>query len=146
MKEKLLGKTPEELRSIASECGLKPFVGTQLAGWLYSRRVTRWEDMTNIGKEAKARLSQLYDLGTAAPAGVAESSDGTRKYLFPVTCIGAGGKEETSAVEAVMIPDEDRKTLCVSSQAGCRMGCRFCMTGRQGWHGNLDAADREAVE
>lgn len=141
MKEKLLGKTPEELRSIASECGLKPFVGTQLAGWLYSRRVTRWEDMTNIGKEAKARLSQLYDLGTAAPAGVAESSDGTRKYLFPVTCIGAGGKEETSAVEAVMIPDEDRKTLCVSSQAGCRMGCRFCMTGRQGWHGNLDAAD-----
>ena len=141
MKDKLLGKTPEELRTIATECGLRPFVGTQLAGWLYSRRVTSWDAMTNIGKEAKARLSERYDLGTAAPAGTAESSDGTRKYLFPVTCIAAGGVEETSAVEAVMIPDEDRKTLCVSSQAGCRMGCRFCMTGRQGWHGNLDAAD-----
>ena len=61
------------------------------------------------------------------------SSDGTKKYLFPVG--------EDNAVEAVMIPDEDRKTLCVSSQAGCRMGCRFCMTGRQGFHGNLTAAD-----
>ncbi len=141
MKEKLLGKTPEELRSIASECGLKPFVGTQLAAWLYSSRVTDWDRMTNIGKDAKARLAERYELGTAAPVGSAESSDGTRKYLFPVTCTAAGGVEETSAVEAVMIPDEDRKTLCVSSQAGCRMGCRFCMTGRQGWHGNLDAAD-----
>ena len=141
MKEKLLGKTPEELRSIASECGLKPFVGTQLAAWLYSSRVTDWDRMTNIGKDAKARLAERYELGTAAPVGSAESSDGTRKYLFPVTCAAVGGVEETSAVEAVMIPDEDRKTLCVSSQAGCRMGCRFCMTGRQGWHGNLDAAD-----
>ena len=141
MKEKLLGKTPEELRSIASECGLKPFVGMQLAAWLYSSRVTDWDRMTNIGKDAKARLAERYELGTAAPVGSAESSDGTRKYLFPVTCAAAGGVEETSAVEAVMIPDEDRKTLCVSSQAGCKMGCRFCMTGRQGWYGNLDAAD-----
>jgi len=141
VKDKLLGKTLEELKSAASECGLKPFVGKQLADWLYSKRVTDWDGMTNIGKDAKARLADRFDLGTAAPVGSAESTDGTRKYLFPVTCIAAGGVEESSAVEAVMIPDEDRKTLCVSSQAGCRMGCRFCMTGRQGWHGNLDAAD-----
>lgn len=139
MKEKLLGMTLGELRTAAALCSLKPFVGAQLADWLYVKRATTWEEMTNIGKDAKARLAERYDLGTCPPAGSAESADGTCKYLFPVTCPVHSG-EETSAVEAVMIPDEDRRTLCVSSQAGCRMGCRFCMTGRQGWHGNLDAA------
>lgn len=67
------------------------------------------------------------------PSACQVSSDGTKKYLFPVG--------EDNAVEAVMIPDDDRKTLCVSSQVGCRMGCRFCMTGRQGFHGNLTVAD-----
>ena len=140
MKEKLLGKNLDELKAAVTVLGLKPFVGRQLAEWLYSKRATGWDQMTNISKDAKARLSEAYDLGTAAPAGIAESSDGTKKYLFPVTCRVAGGDEE-SFIEAVMIPDEDRKTLCVSSQAGCKMGCRFCMTGRQGWHGNLSAAD-----
>ena len=140
MKEKLLGKNLDELKAAVTVCGLRPFVGKQLAEWLYVKRVTGWEAMTNISKEAKECLSEVYDLGTISPAGTAESTDGTKKYLFPVTCRVAGG-EESSYVEAVMIPDEDRRTLCVSSQAGCRMGCRFCMTGRQGWHGNLDAAD-----
>lgn len=140
MKEKLLGKTLEELKEAAVQCGLKAFVGKQLAEWLYAKRASTWDAMTNISKDSKARLAERFDLGTAAPAGVAESSDGTRKYLFPVTC-EHGGREELSYVEAVMIPDDDRKTLCVSSQAGCKMGCRFCMTGRQGWHGNLSAAD-----
>ena len=96
--------------------------------------------MTNIGKDARATLAARFDLGTAAPVGSALSSDGTSKYLFPVCCEHAG-VWENSAVEAVVIPDQDRRTLCVSSQAGCRMGCRFCMTGPQGWHGNLSAAD-----
>lgn len=138
--EKLLGKNLDELKAAVTVCGLKPFVGKQLADWLYVKRVTGWDQMTNISKEAKARLAENYELGTASPIGMAESSDGTKKYLFPVTCRVAGA-DESSAVEAVMIPDEDRKTLCVSSQAGCKMGCRFCMTGRQGWHGNLSAAD-----
>ena len=133
MKEKLLGMNPEQLRQAAASCGLKPFVGNQLAGWLYSKRASSWDQMVNIGKEAKARLQEKYDLGTSPYIGLASSSDGTKKYLYGV----AGG----NAVEAVMIPDLDRKTLCVSSQAGCKMGCKFCMTGRQGWHGNLDAAD-----
>ena len=129
----MLGKTLEELKAAAVGCGLKPFVGKQLADWLYAKRVGSWDAMTNIAKDSKARLAQKYDIGTCAPAGMAESSDGTKKYLFQIS--------EGNFVEAVMIPEEGRRTLCVSSQAGCRMGCRFCMTGRQGWHGNLDAAD-----
>jgi len=136
MKEKLLGKTPDELKMAALGCGLKAFVGKQIAEWLYVKRVSSWDGMTNISKESKARLSESYDIGTVLPVGKAVSADGTCKYLFPVCCNG-----ETSAVEAVVIPDEERRTLCVSSQAGCKMGCKFCMTGRQGWHGNLDAAD-----
>jgi 23S rRNA (adenine2503-C2)-methyltransferase len=95
--------------------------------------------MTNLSKAGRERLKELYDTGVTAPAGFAESVDGTRKYLFPVSCPMPGGMED-SAVEAVVIPDADRKTLCVSSQAGCKMGCRFCMTGRQGFHGHLSAA------
>ncbi len=140
MKEKLLGKTLSELREAAVISGLPAFVGGQLADWLYAKRATGWDRMGNIAKAAKAALSERFELGTVSPSSVAESRDGTKKYLFPVTCTVPGGSE-SSSVEAVMIPDQDRKTLCVSSQAGCRMGCRFCMTGRQGWHGNLDAAD-----
>ena len=133
MKTKLLGKNPDELSALAADCGLRPFVGRQLAEWLYVKRASDWDRISNISKDSKARLQEKYELGTSAPIGSARSSDGTVKYLFKVG--------ENEAVEAVMIPDEDRKTLCVSSQAGCRMGCRFCMTGRQGWHGNLDVAD-----
>lgn len=131
--EKLLGKTLDELKQAAVECGLRPFVGKQLAEWLYSKKVVSWDGMTNIGNAAKAALGGRFEIGASAPVGSALSSDGTKKYLFPAA--------ETFAVEAVVIPDDGRRTLCVSSQAGCRMGCRFCMTGRQGWHGNLSAAD-----
>lgn len=172
MKEKLLGMTPDELKAAVESCGLKPFVARQIAGWLYAKRVTDWDRMTNIGKDARRRLAERFDLGTAAPIGSALSSDGTRKYLFPVQpknaralpaamsagcaadvslpqdspltgvaqSAAAGGATGFEAVEAVMIPDDDRRTLCVSSQAGCKMGCKFCMTGRQGFHGNLDVA------
>ena len=140
MKEKLLGKTLGELEAAAVSCGLKPFVGRQIAGWLYSKRVRSWDRMANISKAAREALSEKFDLGIREPSASVTSSDGTRKYLFPVACERPSGPEESS-IEAVMIPDGERKTLCVSSQAGCRMGCRFCMTGRQGFHGNLDAAD-----
>ena len=140
MKAKLSGMTLTELKAAAQACGLKPFVGVQLADWLYSKRVRSWDRMANISKAARQALSDSYDLGVSDPIGSALSSDGTKKYLFQVSCPMAGGTE-VSAVEAVMIPDEDRRTLCVSSQAGCRMGCKFCMTGRQGFHGQLDAAD-----
>ena len=164
MKEKLSGKTLEELKQAAASCGLKPFVGAQLADWLYAKRATDWDRMVNISKAAREALAERYDLGISAPVGSALSSDGTKKYLFEVhpTPRGSGawapdrdsdypaipleGAQGVRAiherfVESVMIPDEDRKTLCVSSQAGCKMGCKFCMTGRHGFHGQLDAAD-----
>ena len=140
MKERLLGKTPEELAVIAKTHGLPAFAGKQMAQWLYQKRVRSIEEMTNLSKAGRETLSQHYEVGYVAPIDVQTSKDGTRKYLFEVTC-PVGDKEETSCIEAVMIPDDDRKTLCVSSQAGCKMACKFCMTGRQGFHGNLSAAD-----
>lgn len=133
MREQLLGKTPDELKEIALKVGLPAFTGKQIAQWMYGRKVRSIDEMTNISKVGRERLKEEYSLGVTLPLTCQVSSDGTKKYLFPVG--------EDNAVEAVMIPDEDRKTLCVSSQAGCRMGCRFCMTGRQGFHGNLTAAD-----
>lgn len=130
-KEKLLGKTLEGLRALCAEEGLKPFAAKQMAQWLYEKRVTDIDEMTNLSKDARARLARRYTVGREEPVAESRSTDGTAKYLFP----GAGGRD----IEAVMIPDRDRATLCVSSQAGCKMNCRFCMTGHQGFHGNLDA-------
>ena len=132
MLETLLGKTPLELKEAALKVGLPAFAGKQIAGWMYDKKVRSIDEMTNISKAGRERLKEEYDLGVIHPSACQESVDGTRKYLFP---LGGG-----DAVEAVMIPDDDRKTLCVSSQAGCRMGCKFCMTGRQGFHGNLSVA------
>ena len=137
-----MGKTPEELKAIALEVGLPGFAGKQMAQWLYQKRVRSIEEMTNLSKQGREALAQRYQVGMTEPVDVQTSRDGTRKYLFPVRCpVKPGMTEEAFYVEAVMIPDQERKTLCVSSQAGCKMGCKFCMTGRQGFHGNLDAAD-----
>lgn len=132
MRETLLGKTPVELREAALKAGLPAYAGKQLAEWMYGRRARTFGEMTNISKAGRETLAGMFDLGVVSPSACQESVDGTRKYLFPVF--------EGEAVEAVMIPEDDRKTICVSSQAGCRMGCKFCMTGRQGFHGNLSAA------
>ena len=132
MKIKLLGKTPDELKEIALQAGLPKFAGDQIARWLYKGHVRDIESMTNISKAGREKLSEIAEVGLLEYSMCQESVDGTKKYLFPV--------DETNSVESVMIPDADRHTLCVSSQAGCRMGCHFCMTGRQGFHGNLDAA------
>ena len=140
MKEKLLGKTLEELRAVAAEAGLPAFAGSQLAQWLYQKGADSFDRMTNLSKSARAALAERYEVGRAAYIGSVTSKDGTRKYLFPTSVEG-------KFVETVMIPDDEddgtrnRATVCVSSQVGCKMGCTFCMTGRGGWHGNLDAAE-----
>ena len=153
MKIKLLGKNLEELKRIVAAEGLPGFTAKQIAQWLYVKKVKSIDDMTNLSKAARAQLAQKYEVGLTEYAGLQISSDGTKKYLFPVDCChkrklnaGCDGsvpaeEMESSAVEAVMIPDADRATLCVSSQAGCHMGCKFCMTGRQGFHGHMSAAD-----
>lgn len=148
MKKKLLGLTLSELTDICHQEGLPGFTARQICDWLYKKRVADFEQMTNLSKKSRQALSDKYEIGAVPYCKYAMSKDGTRKYLFEVRPLSkaAGADESLSSlsiaryVEAVMIPDGERKTLCVSSQAGCRMGCRFCMTGRQGFHGNLDAA------
>ena len=149
MKTVLLGRTPEELKQIALDAGLPAFAGRQIAQWIYQKKVCSIDDMTNLSKSGRERLAERWEVGRTGWTDLRRSKDGTKKYLFPVACSHRHGLNrpdtdtelEAGAVEAVMIPDEDRKTLCVSSQAGCRMGCTFCMTGRQGFHGNLSAGD-----
>lgn len=132
--KKLLGLTLAQLTDVAAEVGLRPFAARQMAAWLYQKRVTNLDAMTDLPKRARAELADKgYIVGRTEPLADARSTDGTVKYLFE----GRAGRD----VEAVYIPDKDRATLCVSSQAGCRMGCRFCMTGQGGWQGNLDASD-----
>ena len=128
----LIGLTLEELRNVAAEVGLKPFAAKQMARWLYEKRAVEIDEMTDLSKPCRERLKEKYCIGREQPKAQALSADGTAKYLFR----GAGGRD----VEAVYIPDKERATLCVSSQAGCKMKCTFCMTGRQGFHGNLTSA------
>lgn len=130
--ETLLGKTPDELQEAALSVGLPKFAGKQLAEWLYSKRATSFAQMTNISAKGRQALAEKYTIGRVLPTAEAISADGTKKYLFPV----AGG-----VVESVYIPDGERATLCVSTQAGCKMGCKFCMTGTLGFHGQLTAAE-----
>lgn len=132
--EALLGKNIEELKAICAEFGLPLYTAKQMADWLYRKKVRSIDDMTNLSKAARKLLSQKYEVGRISYCDVVFSFDGTKKYLFRFGDDGLG-------VESVMIPDDDRRTLCVSSQKGCRMGCRFCMTGRQGYHGNLTVAE-----
>lgn len=130
-KRKLLGLTLEELQDVALRGGMPKFVGKQLAEWIYSKRATNFDEMVNISNKNKQWLADNYEIGRADPADCQVSRDGTRKYLFKVS----GGNR----VEAVYIPEHDRATLCVSSQAGCKMNCYFCATGMMGFRGNLTA-------
>ncbi len=133
MKDSLFGKTLVELTALAVELGLPKFTGKQLAEWLYQKDIRSIDEMTNLSKKNRDLLSSKYEFGLVNSTKVQESVDGTRKYLFPM----AQGK----FVETAMIPDEDRKTVCVSSQVGCKMGCLFCMTGKQGFQGQLTAGE-----
>lgn len=143
MRRPLLGMTLEELKPVVEEAGLRPFAAKQIARWLYEKRVMTIDEMTDLSKSAREYLNENYCVGRVAPKAEARSVDGTVKYLFATRGEGfdflVGGKGGRD-VEAVYIPDKERATLCVSSQAGCKMGCRFCMTGMQGFHGSLTAA------
>ena len=132
--EHLYGKTLSELQAIAAEFGLPRFAAGQMARWLYKRHVTEIAAMTDLSAVARARLSERYDIGLMPPLAVSASEDGTRKYLYATQSSGRH-------IESAYIPDGERATLCVSSQAGCRMGCRFCMTSRQGLHHSLSTLE-----
>lgn len=130
-KKPLLGMTLTELTHLVVELGMPKFTAKQIASWLYQKRVLSIDEMTNISFKNRALLSEHYTVVADMPTHYAKSVDGTIKYLFRTGL--------SYAVESVYIPDEDRATLCVSSQVGCKMNCSFCMTGKQGFSANLSA-------
>lgn len=132
-KERLFGKTLAELSDVTGTLGLPGYTAKQIAGWLYKKGVGSVEEMTDISLKARTALAGSYEVGVMSPSSEAAGSDGTRKYLFRVL--------EDRFIETACIPDRERVTICLSVQSGCRMGCRFCMTARQGFQGNLTAGE-----
>lgn len=131
MKQPLLGLTLTELQAVVKNLGMPRFAAKQIASWLYGKKVASIDEMTNLSLKHRELLKDIYEVGGEAPVDAMRSVDGTVKYLYRVG--------EGLYVEAVYIPEEDRATLCVSSQVGCKMNCKFCMTGKQGFTGNLTA-------
>lgn len=129
----LLGATLEELADVARHFDLPPYSAGQLAGWLYRRHATSFDQMTDLPFRVRIQLSERFVIGASPPHEVFVSRDGTRKYVFAV--------RSGQCVETAWIPDGGRSTLCVSTQIGCRIRCRFCHTGRQRFGGNLSVAD-----
>jgi len=129
LKGKLYGKTLNELIAVTKRIGLPGFAAKQIADWLYKKEIQSIEEMTNLSKKTRELLDTDYEIGLSAPINTSVSSDGTKKYLYKVL--------NNKYIEAAYIPDNERATICVSSQAGCKMGCIFCMTGKQGFQGNL---------
>ena len=139
-KQMLIGKTLGELKIVVGELGMPAFTATQIAKWLYQQHISSIDDMTNISKANREKLKAHYKIGAMPPIDCQRSKDGTIKYLFPVASSELSG-DSAKYVETVFIPDGDRATLCVSCQVGCKMNCLFCQTGKQGFDGNLTAAD-----
>jgi 23S rRNA (adenine2503-C2)-methyltransferase len=133
MKEKLFGKTLTELQRVAAGLGLPKFTAKQIADWLYKKDISSVDEMTNLSKKARELLNEKYEFGLTPPSKIQTSTDGTKKYLFPTF--------QQKFIETAMIPERDRNTVCVSSQVGCKMGCLFCMTGKQGFQGQLTAGE-----
>jgi len=128
-KDILYGKTLNELIAVTRRVGMPGYAAKQIADWLYKKEITSVDEMTNLSKRMRELLSVDYEIGLTDPVSVTESRDGTRKYLYNVL--------NDKYIETAFIPDDDRATICVSTQAGCKMGCIFCMTGKQGFQGNL---------
>ena len=128
-KFKLLGMTLGEIQTVVTSLGMPKFAAKQIATWLYGKKVSSIDEMTNISLKHRELLKDAYEVGASAPVEAMRSVDGTVKYLFRVA--------DNAFVESVYIPDDERATLCVSSQVGCKMNCKFCMTGKQGFTMNL---------
>lgn len=133
MKELLFGKTLKELQQITENLGMPKFAAQQITHWLYKKQVTSIDAMTNLSVDSRRLMNEKYEVGRINPIKVQESIDGTKKYLFPTR----GFK----FIETAMIPERERITVCVSSQVGCKMGCLFCFTAKQGFQGQLTAGE-----
>ena len=129
----LLGQTLNELKNLADNLGMPSYTTRQIADWLYKKQIHSIDEMTNISFKLREKLKENYVVGRCDYSQVQNSSDGTRKFLFPVS----GNK----FVETVFIPDKERATICISSQVGCKMNCLFCMTGKQKFTAQLSSSE-----
>ena len=127
--EYLYGQTLPQLEALCNRLEMPRFAAKQIARWLYDKHATTIEAMSDLSARHRALLAETYEVGLTAPEKVSISTDGTKKYLYRTS--------QNHFIESAYIPDGDRATLCISSQAGCRMGCRFCATGRQGLQHSL---------
>jgi len=128
-KKALLGMRIEEIRQSLLEYDLPRFAYREIALWIYQRGASEIEDFTNISSSARTRIAENFEVGLQSPVKVSQSNDGTKKYLFRTA--------ENRFIETAYIPENKRHTLCISSQVGCKLGCLFCMTARQGFQGQL---------
>lgn len=129
----LLGLDAPALTQLVGQWGGKPFRARQLQKWVHQRGTSQFDDMTDLARDFRAQLAESCVVQAPSVLTQHRSADGTRKWLFDV---GQG-----NAIESVFIPEDDRGTLCISSQAGCNVACRFCSTGHQGFNRNLTAAE-----
>lgn len=137
----LIGMSPDSLAEAVTSCGGKPFAARQLAHWLYARRVADLDAMTDLPRELRANLAARYDTLTSTVVAREESGEGTTKLALRLA--------DGPVIECVLMREHsrggtgprDRYTICISTQAGCAMGCRFCATGQAGFTRHLDAAE-----
>ena len=132
-KQPLIGKSADELKEIVAELSMPTFTAKQIAEWIYKKKIGSIDEMSNISVKNREILNEKFVVGSYEPTHSEESEDGTKKFLFKT--------EQGHFIETVYIPDDDRATLCVSIQVGCKMNCSFCMTGKQGFSGQLTAAE-----
>jgi 23S rRNA (adenine2503-C2)-methyltransferase len=133
MTTNLLGLDAQGMERFFAEQGEKPFRARQVLKWIHRRGAADFAAMSDIAKELRAKLDATAAIEPPVVVGDGTAADGTRKWLLKV--------DGANAVEAVFIPEDDRGTLCVSSQAGCTLDCAFCATGKQGFNRNLSAAE-----
>ena len=137
----LFGLTLSQLQALCLQEGFPKFTAKQLCDWMYKKRVMDFDSMTNLSLKIRARLNEIAEVGRTAPIDCQTSVDGTKKYLFHVGTQDSTLAASHNFIESVYIPSSDRATLCISCQKGCKMGCRFCVTGKQGFHGSLTATE-----
>lgn len=129
----LLGLTLNEIVEHIEQLELPKYTAKQIADWIYIKRVQSIDEMSNISLRNRDKLKKKFEVGISLPIQTQTSIDGTQKFLFKTN--------KGKLIEAVLIPDDDRLTLCISSQVGCKMNCDFCMTGKMGFQDNLTAQE-----
>ena len=137
--ENLFGKSLSELQRLCEAEGLPKYAARQMSDWLYAKGVDSIDAMTNLSLKVRSRLKEICTIERRQPVECQVSRDGTKKYVFEVG--RQQGTPRRRYIETVYIPDGERATLCVSCQVGCKMGCRFCVTGNQGFSGSLTASE-----